>query len=76
MCIRDRFSTLSSNRPNEYPFIIPNETLSGQFTPNEAGTPFFGASTRIVDNLYADMVYGGDTSEEWRAIFIRGKLSR
>ena len=27
------FSTLSSNRPNEYPFIIPNETLSGQFTP-------------------------------------------
>lgn len=59
------FSTLSSNRPNEYPFIIPNETLSGQFTPNEDGTPFFGASTRIVDNLYADMVYGGDTSERY-----------
>ena len=59
------FSTLSSNRPNEYPFIIPNETLSGQFTPNEDGTPFFGASTRIVDNLYADMVYGDDTSERY-----------
>lgn len=59
------FSTLSSNRPNEYPFIIPNETLSGQFTPNEDGTPFFGASTRVVDNLYADMAYGGNTSERY-----------
>lgn len=27
------FSTLSSNRPNEYPFIIPNETIIGTVYP-------------------------------------------
>lgn len=59
------FSQLSTNRPNEYPFIIPNDLMEGQFTVNEDGTPFFGASTRVTDNLYGDLVYGGNSSERY-----------
>ena len=60
------FGYLSTNRPNEFPFIIPNETLAEYgFTPNEDGTPFFGGSTRVTANIYGEMTYGGSTSERY-----------
>ena len=52
------FTTL---RPNEYPLTIPAAVLG--LEPDEDGVPFFGASTRSADNIFATMGYGGFNSE-------------
>lgn len=57
------FSNLSTLRPNEYPLTIPAETLG--LEPDAKGVPYFGSSIRKPDNLYADMQYGGFTSERY-----------
>lgn len=57
------YSTLSTNKPNEYPLTIDPEAIG--MTPNEDGTPYYGASIRKVDNLLVDMAHGGETSERY-----------
>lgn len=57
------YSKISTYRPNEYPFIINPENIGME--PNEDGTPFYGGSAKHSDNVYADMVYGGDKSEQY-----------
>lgn len=55
------FTALTTTRPNEYPLTLSPEALG--MLPDEKGIPYFGASIRRSDNLYADMKYGGFTSE-------------
>jgi TonB-linked SusC/RagA family outer membrane protein len=57
------FTTISTNRPNEYPLTIPAENLD--LPPNEDGRPYFGTSKRTGTNLYADMLYRGHTEERY-----------
>lgn len=55
------FSALSSHRPNEYPFTI--DPVSIGVPVDSSGVPAFGGSLRQSNNLYADMMYGGSTTE-------------
>lgn len=57
------YNAVTTNRPNEYPFTISPETIG--LAPNEDGVPYFGTSDRFSDNLYADVVYGGNSSERY-----------
>lgn len=57
------FTQLSTTRPNEYPMLI-NPDVMGR-PASETGVPFFGASLSHPDNLYADMLYGGNTQERY-----------
>ena len=54
------FSNLSTLRPNEYPLTISSDALG--LEPDAKGVPFFGASIRQPENLFANMEYGGFTS--------------
>ncbi len=57
------YTRVSSYLPNEAPLTISPEDMyaSTGLTPSLDGSPFFGASTRVVANLLADAVYGGNT---------------
>lgn len=57
------FSNLSTLRPNEYPLTISSDALG--LEPDAKGVPFFGASIRQPENLFANMEYGGFTSERY-----------
>lgn len=57
------YGAISTNRPNEYPFTIPSDSLG--LTPDENGIPYFGTSLRKGGNLYADMLYRGRTEERY-----------
>lgn len=57
------FSALSTLRPNEYPFTISPENLG--IPADSSGIPFFGASQNQIANMYADMMYGGNTAERY-----------
>lgn len=57
------FGSLSSVRPNEYPFTISPEDLGLQ--PADDGIPYFGASLLQPNNLYANVMYGGFTQERY-----------
>lgn len=57
------YNAISTNRPNEYPFTIAPENIG--MPPAEDGVPYFGTSDRFSDNLYADVVYGGNSSERY-----------
>lgn len=61
------FGVISENRPNEYPFLISEADITGHdgIVVNEDGTPIFGASTNQADNLYADLLYGGNTQDRY-----------
>ena len=50
-------------RPNEYPLTISSDALG--LEPDAKGVPFFGASIRQPENLFANMEYGGFTSERY-----------
>lgn len=50
-------SSLSTNKPNEYALTIDPSYFGGQTQEN--GIPYFGGSTRVNDNLYADVAYRG-----------------
>lgn len=52
----DVMSALSTNKPNEYALTVDPAVLG--LLPDET-MPYFGASDRVQNNLYADMVYGG-----------------
>lgn len=55
------FTALSTHRSNEYPFTI-NPAQIG-LPADSLGLPTFGASMQKPNNLYADMLYGGFSSE-------------
>lgn len=57
------YSALSTTRPNEYPLTLSPEILGLQ--PSEDGVPYFGSSLLVPNNLYAQMEYGGFTSERY-----------
>ena len=57
------FTALSTHRPNEYPLTILPEDIG--IPPDSLGLPYFGAGIRQPSNLYADMMYGGKTSERY-----------
>lgn len=57
------FSAIATHRPNEYPFMIDAADIN--LPANEDGVPYFGTSDRFSDNLYADLQYGGNTSERY-----------
>ena len=57
------YNAISTNRPNEYPFTIAPDAIG--LPPTEDGVPYFGTSDRFSDNLYADVVYGGNSSERY-----------
>ncbi len=52
-------SALSSHRPNEYPFIIDDESLQSSDGINTAKIPPLGGSFLRPNNLYGDLLYGG-----------------
>lgn len=54
-------TTLSSNKPNEYPLTVSPEFMGME--PSKNGVPFFGGSTRKIDNLYADLAYSGNNHQ-------------
>lgn len=54
------FAALSSHRPNEYPLLIADSIL----TPDSVGYPNLGAGLYNVNNLYADLQYGGFQKEQ------------
>lgn len=55
------FAALSTHRPNEYPFLIDPVKIG--MPADSSGVPSFGGSMQKPDNLYADMMYGGFSSE-------------
>lgn len=55
------FTALSTHRPNEYPFTIDPTQIG--MPADSSGIPSFGGSLQKADNLYADMMYGGFSSE-------------
>lgn len=55
------FSALSTHRPNEYPFTIDPATIG--MPADSSGVPTFGGSLQKPNNLYADILYGGFSSE-------------
>lgn len=55
------FAALSTHRPNEYPFLIDPVKIG--MPADSTGVPSFGGSMQKPDNLYADMMYGGFSSE-------------
>ncbi len=57
----DYYPLLNSQRPNEYPFTIAPEAIG--MVPDDDGFPAFGASLYKINNLYADMMYGGFSHE-------------
>lgn len=57
------YEALSTHRPNEYPFIISSEDIGME--PTEDGVPYFGTNERFNENLYADVVYGGNSSTRY-----------
>ncbi len=57
------YSSLSTYRPNEYPFIMDADAIG--MTPKEDGTPYYGASALHTDNLLSEMEYGGDKDEKY-----------
>lgn len=57
------YGQLSSTRPNEYPLTISPEDLGVE--PSKDGIPYFGASLLHAGNTYAEMKYGGFTSERY-----------
>lgn len=57
------YSAISTNKPNEYPLMIDPEAIG--MTPNEDGSPYYGASIRKPDNIYVGMLHGGETSERY-----------
>lgn len=57
------FTAVSTHRPNEYPLTISPEDIG--LPAAEEGVPYFGTNERFADNLYADMMYGGDSSERY-----------
>lgn len=52
-------SALSSHRPNEYPFIINDESLQSSDGLNTNKIPALGGSFLHPNNLYGDLLYGG-----------------
>lgn len=52
-------SALSSHRPNEYPFIINDESLQNSDGLNTSEIPALGGSFIRPNNLYGDLLYGG-----------------
>ncbi|MFI3305001.1 MAG: SusC/RagA family TonB-linked outer membrane protein [Rikenellaceae bacterium] len=61
------YSRVGTYLPNEAPLTISAEDAyaSLSLSPSLDGSPFFGASTRVVANLLADMVYGGNTESKY-----------
>ncbi|WEK38317.1 MAG: SusC/RagA family TonB-linked outer membrane protein [Candidatus Pseudobacter hemicellulosilyticus] len=57
------FNTIATRKPNEYPFVIDAAAIG--LAPGDDGIPYFGTSDRYSDNLYADLTYGGNTSERY-----------
>lgn len=55
------FTALNTHRPNEYPFTIDPKLIN--LPTDSLGLPTFGASQQNPANLYADMMYGGFSSE-------------
>lgn len=54
------FTALSTHRPNEYSFLIPEEYVKR----DSLGIPGFGASMQQARNVYADQLYGGWSKEQ------------
>lgn len=52
-------SALSSHRPNEYPFIIDDESLQSSDGVNSNPIPPLGGSFLRPNNIYGDLLYGG-----------------
>jgi TonB-linked SusC/RagA family outer membrane protein len=52
-------AAVSTNRPNEYPLTIAHDFLG----KHESEIPYFGGSTRVVNNLYADLAYSGNNEQ-------------
>lgn len=60
------FGEISTLRPNEYPFMISAEDLTSHgITINEDTNMYFGASTRKNNNVYQEVMYGGNHSERY-----------
>ncbi len=60
------FGAISTLRPNEYPFMINPEDINGKDgIAVDDSNPIFGASSRKTNNLYAQMAYGGNSSERY-----------
>ena len=57
------YSALNTTRPNEYPLTLSSEILG--LKPSLDGVPYFGSSLLHPDNLYAQMQYGGFSSERY-----------
>lgn len=57
------YNSIATHRPNEYPLTINPSDID--LPGNDDGTPYFGASERFPENLYADMKYGGNISERY-----------
>ena len=57
------FNTIATRKPNEYPFVIDAADIG--LPASDDGIPYFGTSDRFADNLYADLTYGGKTSERY-----------
>ncbi|MCD7970291.1 MAG: SusC/RagA family TonB-linked outer membrane protein [Alistipes sp.] len=57
------FDAIATRWPNEYPLVINAADIG--LPETEDGIPYFGASSRYSDNLYADMMYGGKESERY-----------
>lgn len=55
--------TLNRNKPNEFPLTIEPEILG--MVPSQDGIPFFGASERVNNNLYADLKYSGKVQDRY-----------
>jgi len=53
-------TAISTNKPNEYPLTVTPEFMGME---SESGVPFFGGSTRVVNNLLADLVYSGNNEQ-------------
>ncbi len=57
------FSSMSSHRPNEYPLVMAD--LIAKTNLGEIALPSFGGSYLRPNNLYADMLYGGQTEQNY-----------
>lgn len=57
------YQSLSTLKPNEYPFTISAEALG--LEPNEDGSPYYGASIAHTNNLYLDCIFGGFNKERY-----------